>query len=185
MARIIAGPAQLPLQSQFGEKPNCNSRKNRPEEREFRHGSINITLRPISKQASEEVNMINRRILAASLTSFLICPPGLALAEGTPFTEEAFRTAQRDGRRILIDVWASWCPVCRAQGPLLKSTLESPENRDILMFRVDFDTQADVLATLNVRSQSTLIMFKGDKETSRSIGDTSADGIAALVSSSE
>jgi len=129
--------------------------------------------------------MINRRTLAASLTSILIYPVGFALADGTPFTEEAFRTAQRDGRRILVDVWASWCPVCKAQGPLLKSALESPQNRDVLMFRVDFDAQADVLATLNVSSQSTLIMFKGDRETSRSVGDTSANGIAALVSSSE
>ena len=38
-------------------------------------------------------------------------------------------------------------------------------------------------AALNVRSQSTLIAYKGKTETGRSAGDTSAKGIEALMKS--
>ena len=130
--------------------------------------------------------MINRRSVFA-LTAFLALAPFAALHAAEPkftnFTNEAFAAAQKDGKMVLVDVWASWCPTCKAQGPVLGSLLAKPENKDVVMLRVNFDTQLDVLKALKVQSQSTLIMFKGAKETARSVGDTTAEGIAKLVGS--
>ena len=130
--------------------------------------------------------MINRRSVFA-LTAILALAPFAALHAAEPkftnFTKEAFAQAQKDGKTVLVDVWASWCPTCKAQGPILGSLLDKPENKDVVMLRVNFDTQLDVLKALKVQSQSTLIMFKGTKETARSVGDTTADGIAKLVGS--
>ena len=99
------------------------------------------------------------------------------------FTSDAFKAAQKAGKPILIDVWASWCPTCKAQGPILKSLLADPKNKDMVMFRVNFDTQLDVLKTFNVQQQSTLIVFKGATEAGRSVGDTNKSSIAALLAS--
>ncbi len=49
------------------------------------------------------------------------------------------------------------------------------------MLTVDFDKQKDALKLLNVQRQSTLIVFKGAKELGRSTGDTSRDGLSALL----
>jgi hypothetical protein len=46
---------------------------------------------------------------------------------------------------------------------------------------VDFDDQKDAVKSFGVRTQSTLIAFKGDKETGRSVGDTNRSSIAALL----
>ncbi len=100
---------------------------------------------------------------------------------GTPFTPAAFEAAQKAGKPILIDVFAPWCPVCRAQAPTLAALPAVPEFKDLTVFSVDFDTQKDVLRSLGVQKQSTLIVFAGSKETGRTVGDTDPQSIRALV----
>jgi hypothetical protein len=41
--------------------------------------------------------------------------------------------------------------------------------------------QDDVLAAFKVQRQSTLIVFKGEREMARSTGDTKPDSIAAML----
>lgn len=43
--------------------------------------------------------------------------PGLLDAQGNPVP--GFSSADLAGRRSLLNVWASWCPSCRAEHPLL------------------------------------------------------------------
>jgi thioredoxin 1 len=125
--------------------------------------------------------MPTRRNIITLAAVGIAMPSTFARAAVTEFTMEAFKAAQKAGKPILVDVWASWCPTCKAQGPVLKSLLADPKNKDMVMFRVNFDTQTDVLKAFNVQSQSTLIVFKGTKETGRSVGDTEAGSIGALI----
>ena len=101
--------------------------------------------------------------------------------EWKPFDAAAFAEAQEAGKPILIDVFAVWCPVCRAQNPILVQLTRDPKYKDLVVFKVDFDTQKDALRALNAQTQSTLIVFKGETETGRSVGDTDSDSIAALL----
>jgi thioredoxin 1 len=48
-------------------------------------------------------------------------------------------------------------------------------------FVVDFDSQKDVVNFFGAQMQSTLIAFKGEHETGRSVGDTERSSIAALL----
>ena len=104
-----------------------------------------------------------------------------AAEEWKPFDAAAFAEAQKAGKPILIDVFAVWCPVCRAQNPILVQLTREPKYKDLVVFKVDFDTQKDALRALNAQSQSTLIVFKGGTEQGRSVGDTDQDSIAALL----
>ncbi|MCC3244040.1 redoxin family protein [Methylocystis sp. WRRC1] len=47
----------------------------------------------------------------------LAAVPGLLDAEGKPVP--GFSSADLAGKRSLLNVWASWCPSCRAEHPLL------------------------------------------------------------------
>lgn len=104
-----------------------------------------------------------------------------AAAEIKPFTTAAFEAAQAAGKPILVDVTAPWCPTCKAQHPILSELEAAPKFKDLVVLDVDFDSQKDVLRALKVRMQSTLIAFKGDKETARSTGDTAPGSIAKLL----
>jgi hypothetical protein len=46
---------------------------------------------------------------------------------------------------------------------------------------VDFDSQKDAVRKLDARMQSTLVVFRGTVERGRSVGDTSAASIEALL----
>jgi thiol-disulfide isomerase/thioredoxin len=98
-----------------------------------------------------------------------------------PFDLKLFEAAQAAGKPILIDVYASWCPTCKAQAPILSRLRNNPRFKELVSFEIDFDSQKDLLRKFNVRSQSTLIVFKGMQETGRSTGDTNPTSIERLL----
>ncbi|GLI24504.1 thiol-disulfide isomerase/thioredoxin [Xanthobacter flavus] len=97
------------------------------------------------------------------------------------YTPAAFADAQKAGKPILVEIHASWCPVCAAQAPILGELLASPKFKDMVVFRVDFDSQKDVVKAFGARSQSTLIVYRGKTEEGRSVGDTAKPSIEALL----
>ena len=132
---------------------------------------------------SREAHMISRRAFAAGsalVAAFAHAATAMA-AEARSFDPAAFAAAKAAGKSILVEVTAPWCPTCRAQKPILSELLSTPALKDIVVFEVDFDSRKDVLRSLDVRQQSTLIVFKGAMEAGRSTGDTSRAGIAALL----
>ncbi len=98
-----------------------------------------------------------------------------------PYTIAAFEAAQTAGKPILVDIYASWCPVCKSQESTLKSLAEDKGYADVVMLRVNYDTQKDVLKILNVKSQSTLLTFKGKTETGRISFKSDPEVIKAFV----
>jgi thiol:disulfide interchange protein len=120
-------------------------------------------------------------VLAASAVLLLSLPA--SSAEWKEFDAAAFAAAQQEGKPILVDVFAAWCPVCRTQNPILVQLTREPKFKDYVAFKVDFDTQKDALRALNAQRQSTLIVFKGEQETGRSVGDTNPGSIEALLDS--
>lgn len=128
--------------------------------------------------------MLSRRNVLAAVAAFSLVP-SLALAlNGKPFDQATFEAAQAAGKPILIDVSAPWCPTCRTQAPILLRLIGNGDFKDVVWFNVDFDTQKDLLRKLNVRSQSTLIVYKGKQEVGRSTGDTNETSIKALIARS-
>lgn len=127
---------------------------------------------------------MNRRLLLnglATLAASSMIPFAARAAERQPFTDAAFDAAQAAGRPILVDVFASWCPTCRAQKPSIDAMAEDPRMKDAMFLTVDFDAQKDVLRRLKVRSQSTLIAFKGREERARATGITDPAQIQDLL----
>lgn len=120
--------------------------------------------------------------LAATIALSLTSLAGSAsAAEIKPYTPAAFEAAKAAGKPILIDVSAPWCPTCKAQRPILSNLEAQPKFKDLVVLDVDFDSQKDVLRQFGVRMQSTLIAFKGDKEMTRTTGDTKPVSIEQLL----
>jgi len=126
--------------------------------------------------------MIDRRSLVAAfaLTGVLTVAPARA-AVGVKFSAEAFEAAQKAGKSILVFIHAPWCPTCRVQEPILSKLLGEAKYKGVVSFVVDFDSEKAVLRRFNASKQSTLIGFKGARETRRSSGDTEAMTIEDLI----
>ncbi len=126
--------------------------------------------------------MISRRTLLVGLGAAVLLAPGGAFAgKEQRFTTQAFRAAQDAGKPILVEIHADWCPTCKAQTPILSELAAQPKFKDLVVLRVDFDSQKDEVRDLGARLQSTLIVFKGTAEVGRSVGDTNRKTIAALL----
>ena len=104
-----------------------------------------------------------------------------AHADPIAYTQAAFNQLQRDGKSILVVVYASWCPTCRAQAPIIDELLAENEFKSITALLVDFDKQKNILYKLNVSKQSSLVVYKEGKEAARSTGDTSFLSIEKLL----
>ena len=105
-------------------------------------------------------------------------------AETQAFTPAAFEAAKKSGAPLLVEVTAPWCPVCKAQKPILAELTAEPKFRDLKILNVDFDSQKDALKALGVRMQSTLIAYKSGEEQVRSTGVTDKSAIASLLDKS-
>jgi thioredoxin 1 len=126
--------------------------------------------------------MLSRRtvLFAAAAASFAAAAPALA-ATVQPFNDAAFAEAQKAGKPIFVAIHASWCPICKAQTPILAQLMADPKFKDLVYFTIDFDSQKDLVRRFGARMQSTLISFKGVTEQGRSVGDTNRQSIAALL----
>lgn len=141
---------------------------------------------------------LSNRLLAAALTlSFVPAAAACLTAAGcpaahaavttreTPFTPQAFAAAQAAGKPILVEIDASWCPTCAKQRPIVGQLLQTPEFRSLVAYRVDFDSQKNIVRQMGARMQSTLVVFHGKTEEGRSVGDTNMASIRALLEKAE
>ena len=106
----------------------------------------------------------------------------LAMAgEVKPFTQQDFDKLTAEGKAVVLDISATWCPTCKAQKPIIDGLMSQPAYKDVTLMTIDFDTNKPTLKAFKVNMQSTLIAFKGSQEVARSVGDTKPDGIEGLI----
>ena len=83
-----------------------------------------------------------------------------------PYTAEAVKTAMAEGKTTLLFFHAPWCPVCKAQEPKVKAHLNGA-HKNVVAFKVDYDSNMVLRKELKVDKQSTLILYQGMKEVAR------------------
>ena len=132
--------------------------------------------------------MLTRRsatsMLASLVLATMVSAPALA---GEPsfqtYTPAAFEAAKAAGKPILVAIHAVWCGTCKIQRVILNDLIKQPEFKDLVVLRVDFDDQKDAVTGFGADSQSTLIVYKGKTEITRTVGDTSGKRIEAMLRS--
>jgi thioredoxin 1 len=132
--------------------------------------------------------LLSRRVFNGTILATALATVGSLSAAwanaAVPFSAEAFKVAQASGSPILVEIHADWCPTCKAQNPILDRLTADSKFKDLVVFRVDFDSMKPVVKQFGAQMQSTLIVFKGAAEQGRSVGDTKQDSIAALLDKS-
>ena len=99
----------------------------------------------------------------------------------TTFNKELFDKAQSDGKVVVVSSWIKYCSSCASQMKVLNKAKNEFDNIEYLTFDV---TNKEISNLLNVQYQTTLLIFKNNKEVYRSIGETSRDAIHKAIESS-
>ncbi len=90
------------------------------------------------------------------------------------FTKEDYEKAKAEGKVILLDFYATWCPICRAEEPEINEGFNALTTNQVVGFRVNFndpDTDDDERALakeFNIPYQHTKVIVVSGKEVSRS-----------------
>ena len=127
--------------------------------------------------------MTRFRTLALALAVGIASVAPAQAAEQRNFDTVAFAAAQAQGRPILVDVKAWWCPVCASQGRSIKAVVASPDYNTLIIFNVNYDRQKDVLRRFAVTKQGSLIGFRGNRQTGRLDYVTDRAQIGTLLAS--
>ena len=104
-----------------------------------------------------------------------------AFEKKTTFNKELFDKAQSDGKIVVVTSWIKYCTSCASQMKVLDKAKNDFENIEFLSFEV---TKKEIASLLNVQYQTTLLIFKNNKEVYRSIGETSREAIYKAINSS-
>ena len=99
----------------------------------------------------------------------------------TTFTKELFNKAQSDGKVVVVSSWIKYCSSCASQMKVLNKVKNEFDNIEYFTFDVSNKKIANLL---NVQYQTTLLIFRDNKEVYRSIGETSRDLIYEAIKSS-
>ena len=104
-----------------------------------------------------------------------------ALEKKTTFTKDLFNKAQSEGKVVVINSWIKYCTSCASQMKALNKLKDEFKNVEYFSFEV---TNRDIADFLKVQYQTTLLIFKDNKEVHRSIGVTKKDKIYEVIKSS-
>ena len=100
-----------------------------------------------------------------------------SMEKETTFNKELFDKAQSQGKIVIVSSWIKYCTSCASQMKVLNTAKKNGELSDIKFDNIEyfaFDvTDRNISNFFNVQYQTTLLIFKGNKEVYRSIGETS------------
>jgi thioredoxin 1 len=126
--------------------------------------------------------MFKRTALLCIASASLMLLASAAHAMTTkPFSDAEFAQLQAAGKPVAIHFTATWCPTCKAQDKSLAVLDTDPTLKNVTILKSDYDQSKALQKQMNVKSQSTFVVFKGKAEVARNAGVTNAPEIKTLL----
>lgn len=118
-----------------------------------------------------------RLMVLSALTFAASVAQALTIA---PYSAQALAAAQKAGEPVAVHFHATWCSTCKAQDKAFND-LQADPTLKLTVLQADYDAEGELKKQMKVRSQSTLIVFRGATERARSSGDTQPERLKALL----
>lgn len=123
------------------------------------------------KQATERLN-------AGSDVEFLPTDEGLAKGESAPDFElttlegETVRLSDYKGKKIILNLWATWCPPCRAEMPdMQKYYDEQAQDENVEILAVNLTTEDKGMDKINAFVEEFQLTFPIPMDHEGKVGD--------------
>lgn len=120
------------------------------------------------------------QFLSAVIMSLLLLDFAEA-AEKKPFSQELFFASQAADESIVVYVYAPWCTTCKQQEVIIDKLMQDSRFDKVRYYVVDFDNDKEGMRKLKANTRSTILIFKGKRELTRSANDTDPASIQNLL----
>ena len=95
------------------------------------------------------------------------------------FTVEKFENAKKNGETVVVTAWNKYCGTCKRQ----KAVLDQAEKdfKNVLFLYYNHPKMKDIAKYLKIDYRSTILIYKGNEEVSRTIGQLDRSVIYANI----
>ena len=94
------------------------------------------------------------------------------------FTKDAFESAQKSGKTVVVNSWNKWCYTCVKQEKIIK---QAKKDFSDVLFLSYAQKNKDIAKYLNIDYRSTIVIYKDNKEIVRAVGITKKEEIYSLI----
>ena len=120
-----------------------------------------------------------KKITILFFLQLFVIHPSFSMEKETTFNKELFNKAQSDGKIVIVSSWIKYCSSCASQMKVLNKAMNDGKLLDIKFENIkyfSFDvTNKEIANLLNVKFQTTLLIYKDNTEVYRSLGETTED----------
>ncbi len=120
-----------------------------------------------------------RKLFVLFVFQLFIFNTSVSMEKETTFNKKLFDKAQSDGKVVIVSSWIKYCSSCASQMNVLNKAKNKGKLLDIKFENIEyfsFDvTNKEIANLFNVKFQTTLLIFKNNKEVYRSLGETSEE----------
>ena len=117
-----------------------------------------------------------KKFLVLFVFQLFIFNTSVSMEKETTFDRKLFDKAQSEGKVVIVSSWIKYCSSCASQMKVLKKAKNEGKLLDIKFENIEyfsFDvTNKEIANLFNVKFQTTLLIFKNNKEVYRSLGET-------------
>ena len=104
-----------------------------------------------------------------------------ATSKETTFSNEIFKNAQLEGKTVVINSWNKTCTTCAKQIKILDQAKN--DFKDIVFLSFEQTKDKEIAKSLGINYWTTIVVYKDNKEISRTIGQTNKDKIYLQIKS--
>ncbi|MEE1324861.1 MAG: thioredoxin [Bifidobacteriaceae bacterium] len=94
-------------------------------------------------------------------------------------TSQNLEETIKNNHIVLIDFWATWCPPCRAFGPIFEKASEA--HPDMVFGKVDIDQNKDLAMQMQIQAVPTLMVVKDSTVVYKQAGALRSSDLEDLI----
>ena len=104
-------------------------------------------------------------------TLFLfVCLSANAVEKKTNFSEEIFENAKASGKTVVVNSYEIWCGTCSKQTKILDQA--EKEFKDVVFLSYEQSKNENIAEKLGIQFWTTIVVYKGNDEVVRIVGQT-------------
>lgn len=84
-------------------------------------------------------------------------------------TGEELKQKIKNGEKVMVDFWATWCGPCRMLKPIFEKVM-SENTTEVQMYTMDVDANRDIAISYGIRSVPTIKVFNNGEVVDTRVG---------------